>query len=64
MKSFTIAVTGRTVPVTGTYFVEGRNKKEAKKKAIELFNDNFGGSFDIVSTWCVWEHKTKNEVEE
>jgi len=61
VKEFTIAVTGRVYPKSKSYRIRAQNKKQAKKQALELFENDFGDKFDLVKILAAWQNKEKEE---
>ena len=61
MKKFTIAVAGYIYPKSETYSISARNKREAKKMALECFRKDLGDDFDAVKILATWQHKDKEE---
>ena len=57
MKDFRITVTGRVYPKNESYTIRAQNKKQAKKQALELFENDFGDRFDYVGVLSVWQRK-------
>ena len=60
MKRFEITVEGYIAPRGNTYEIEAANKKQAKKKALEMFMKEFEErKFNWVKIIRAWEMKER-----
>jgi len=60
MKKFDISVTGCINPISKTYTIEAKNRKQAKKWAEEMFDQDLHlHKFNQIKIKTLWEYKEK-----